>query len=351
MRFQSIPLLLVGMSMVISGAAKAAPALLPTGVPGIYAFPAPPAGFNPLTASDADLAAYGLPPRPSQFARNPAAYTAWAHAMASARMYVAPQIRLSLRRHGPVQATSRLKLGSNGVMTSTNWAGQEIDNSLGSYGSSSFGEVMGAWIVTAVQQAIGTCSGTDVSATWVGLDGTGTSKDVLQAGTEADAACSGGVTTRDYYPWFEWYPADTYEVTNFSTYPGQPVYVVVQAKSATSGVATFVDLESNQYTAVTITPPSGTKLIGNSVEWVEERPSNTKGVIGTLADYGQVWISSEITYQEDQIGTAAYEVAGAPGNTGTAYTLTMQTSAGVTISTSAPQGTAAQVIAVTGSAK
>jgi hypothetical protein len=160
-----------------------------------------------------------------------------------------------------------------------------------------------------------------------------------------------GTTTRDYYLWFEWYPGDQYEITNVPAYPGQPIYVLVHATSATAGIATFVDLESNAYTQVGITPPAGTSLKGDSVEWIEERPANTQNVVGTLADFGTVWMSSEIAYQLNQIGTASFEVAGAPGGSGIGYSLTMLNSAGQTLATPYPQGTSAQELMVEGPAK
>ncbi len=304
-----------------------------------------------LTASDADLATYGFPPRPYPFGRSQAAYNAWARGMASAKFRVQPDIRPTGRRHGPAMIVSQARLREAGVATSKNWSGQEIVNTLGAYGASSFGEITAQWAVSAVQQAVGTCSGTDVSATWVGIDGANNGKDVFQGGTEADAFCSGGATTRNYYPWFEWYPANEYEITNFASYPGQPIYVVMHATSATAGSAIYVDLETGAYTSVALTAPAGTKLIGNSAEWIEERPSNSKNVIGTLADFGAMWMSSEIVFEESQIGTAAYELPGAPGGSGTAYTLTMLDNNGNTIATSAPQGLSAQVVTVSGSAK
>jgi hypothetical protein len=40
------------------------PHVVPTNLPGVYAFAQPPAGFDPLAASRQDLEAWGYPPRP-----------------------------------------------------------------------------------------------------------------------------------------------------------------------------------------------------------------------------------------------------------------------------------------------
>jgi hypothetical protein len=125
----------------------------------------------------------------------------------------------------------------------------------------------------------------------------------------------------------------------------------MHATSATAGTAIYVDLESGAYTSVGLTAPAGTKLVGNSAEWVEERPANNNNVIGTLADYGMMWMSSELVFEQNQIGTANYETPGSPGGSGTAYTLTMVDNNGNIISTTAPQGGSAQAVTVTGSAK
>lgn len=351
MRYISALALGLGAAFCAPVTAHAAAQMIPTQYPGVFTLPAPPPDFDPLTASAADLDKFGFPPRPNPFGAHRAGYAAWAHAMSAARHYIAPQFRPTGNRLGPVQPAGHAHIGNASVQYSTNWAGQTIENSVGGFSASSFAEVIAQWDVSAVQQAIGTCSGTDVSASWVGLDGIGGSTDVMQAGTEADAKCAGGTTTRDYYLWFEWYPGDQYEITNVPAYPGQPIYVLVHATSATAGIATFVDLESNAYTQVGITPPAGTSLKGDSVEWIEERPANTQNVVGTLADFGTVWMSSEIAYQLNQIGTASFEVAGAPGGSGIGYSLTMLNSAGQTLATPYPQGTSAQELMVEGPAK
>jgi len=317
----------------------------------VFAYPAPPAGFKPLTASDDELARYGLPARPNPFGKNPTLYATWARAMKAARFRVEPQIRITDRRHVPAIGLAHATSRKAGELTSTNWAGQAILSNATSFGQSSYTKILSEWLVSAVQQAIGTCTSVDVSATWVGLDGTGGSSDVLQAGTEADAYCSRGVASANYYAWFEWYPANEYEITNFAVYPGAPVFVVLQATSATTGTATFVNLQSNQYTTVGLSAPSGTTLKGNSAEWIVERPSTgNNNVTGTLADYGMIWLSSEVAYLASELNTGNYDVPGAPGAGRTGYTLTMTDNYGQVLATPYPQGTSAEDLGVSGSA-
>ncbi len=50
--------------------------LIPTSLPGVFTYPAPPADFDPNTASPEELIKYGFPPRPGEKA-DPALRAAW----------------------------------------------------------------------------------------------------------------------------------------------------------------------------------------------------------------------------------------------------------------------------------
>ena len=63
----------------------------------IHVFSQPPAGFDPATATDAQLARYGFPPRPPG-ASNSAAYQAWLRAV-EGTTFVAPHPVCSNRTH------------------------------------------------------------------------------------------------------------------------------------------------------------------------------------------------------------------------------------------------------------
>lgn len=60
----------------------------PTTPPVVSSVPAPPKEFNPLTATDAQLAKYGLPPRPTPVGS--AQYKAWARAVTAAKTPISP---------------------------------------------------------------------------------------------------------------------------------------------------------------------------------------------------------------------------------------------------------------------
>ena len=65
-------------------AIRASAATVPTNIPGIHTYAEPPKGFNPVTATDVELATYGFPVRPDKQA-HPNEYTQWERHMKLAK--------------------------------------------------------------------------------------------------------------------------------------------------------------------------------------------------------------------------------------------------------------------------
>jgi len=315
----------------VANASQAASNQLPTNLPGATTAVAPPSGFDPLTASDEDLATYGFPPRPAQASP---AYAAWARAMKSSRERIFPQLEVT-----DIQNTvNRASANPNGRMTNTvgyssNWSGPVSFSGAKSYGTTSFYYIIGDYVVPIAEQAIGACTGSwDWSSQWVGIDGDGSS-DVLQAGIEADALCSGGVTTPYYSAWYEWYVSGCNPANNpcnevrisLPVTAGDDVFVEVWDTTSTQGYAYIVNENTNQYTQVGFKPPAGSggKLVGNSAEWVVERPT-VGGSLATLTNYTQDFFADSFAYT---FGSVLYD----PGTTSNTL-LDMQDSSGCVIS-------------------
>lgn len=149
------------------------PLLLPRPVPGV----------RPLTASNAQLAASGLPTRPP--ARDARAAEIWRTAIAHARHWVAPDPVCTSLRRAPADTTA--------------WAGHVVPNSF--YGRRSFGEVSAQWTQPAVRGDAAyprPTARTPIASFWIGIQG---SKDLIQAGADS-------VATRKprYRFWTEDYP-------------------------------------------------------------------------------------------------------------------------------------------------
>ncbi len=280
--------------LAISHSVSAAP--VETNIQGIATVEAPPAGFDALRASAADLNRYGLPSRPDAL-RAPAAYTAWTHIVGRAKQFMAPVLRPSGIQHVPMKrvygiapAVTSLATRNANADYSSNWSGIVDVGSITSYGPNSVFVTYGEWVVPIAQQAFGACTGgTDYSAIWMGIDGySKTSPDVFQGGTEADATCVRGINSASYYIWFEWYPNNAYEITNLPVGPGDVVAGVLEATSNTTGAFYVVNETTNTYTIVSLSAPAGYSLVGSSSEWIVELPSvnNTLGVLTNyIADF------------------------------------------------------------------
>jgi hypothetical protein len=307
---------------LFSAPADAAPLTGTTTIAG------PPAGFDAVHASDAALAAYALPPRPNA-TTEPGSYAKWARAMsAHTTRMLAPLVATSIY-HGPMHAGPAVRAAENpatgantAVYSSYNWSGSVVTNTLTSYNSSrSFYYLLSDYVIPTANNA--TCDGTwDYSSQWDGIDGWN-SGDVLQAGTEADAYCSGGSTSTYYSAWIEWYPYSESRISGFAVSPGDDMFVEVWNTSPIVGYAYLENINTGQTVEYQLTPPSGTSLIGNSAEWVVERPS-VGGGLATLSAYALDYMSGASAYNFK--GTAV-----APGGT-SGFLVDMLNNSGTVIS-------------------
>jgi hypothetical protein len=258
----------------------------PTNLPGVTTSAEPPAPFDALGASEAELNAYGFPPRPDQ-TRDAAGYETWSRALAAHPRRLAPTLQRTVIYHGPRVASARPATVDGA--TSSNWSGYAADTGARTWSNASFSTVAADFVVPAVTAR--TCDSTwEYSSVWVGIDGYA-SDDVLQAGVEADALCVGGYAETYYTPWYEWYPNASTRITNLAATPGQSFYIHVWATSPTAGHAYIQNLGSNQSVSLNFNAPSGTTLRGESAEWILESPS-VNGSLATLPLYGLDYFSA-----------------------------------------------------------
>lgn len=97
-------ILLCGLSLMGMPLETSVPAGTPTfqtNSEKVFTYSLPPSGFDPLTASDAELAKYGFPPRPDPQTA-PALYEQW-RTMVSAPRTPNPSIKSTNIYNGPVQ--------------------------------------------------------------------------------------------------------------------------------------------------------------------------------------------------------------------------------------------------------
>src|SRR5215472_1237333 len=139
-------------------------------------------------------------------------------------------------------------------------------------------------VVPYAEHPIGTCSGGWFwGSEWTGFDGWYTS-DVVQAGVEFDSYCGYPTFSQFYSAWYEWYPNGEVRISNFPITAGDDIYVEVWNTSATQAWLWMVNLNNDQVVEIGFNPPAGTSMVGNSAEWVVERP-NLGNSITTLTNY------------------------------------------------------------------
>lgn len=276
-----------------------------------FVYDVPPAGFDPLTASDVEIEQWGFPPRPST--SNAAAYTRWKGVAALAR--VTPQLTFTNIYQGPAGKVRLASATQNSVNTTSDvWSGDVLS---GADHTFSVNETLveGGWNIPSAAQAVGTCNSTwDYSSQWVGFDGYGSS-DVLQAGSEADADCSSTL----YSLWYEWYPNTETRVSSPAVRSGDFVEVQVWYTTASPyGHAYWADYRTGASASVGFNPPSGTTYEGNSAEWIVERPS-ISGSPTDLANYGAMTIVAPSA----RIGTTTYYSPSSAPSGATSYNVSM----------------------------
>jgi len=259
-----------------------------------YFNPAPPPGFDPVSASDADLRTYGFPPRPPLTS---AAYPSWIWIVSSAKTRVPnPAMwRTGVNHHPPLQpsATPGI-LGTN--YNSPNWSGLGVTGSSSNYFMNNDSTVTGTWSVPAIVSSLENCSYTPyIASIWVGFDGyvSPGNNDVLQAGINAVACQS--YPNPSYYAWYEWYTEGCYNGACYETEVNLPInqgdiiiITVTYYTSSPNGNAFIDDFTTGQYVSVSYNQPSGSSgsaYAVTSAEWIVERPE-TGGTLDNLTDYG-----------------------------------------------------------------
>jgi hypothetical protein len=195
-----------------------------------------------------------------------------------------------------------------------NWSGFVNTNTLTKYNSkSSFYTVYSAFNVPWVSQASDTCDGGwDWEVSWNGIDGNQDQNALLQGGSSSEAYCSGGSHSYEYYAWIEWWPS--YDILEeFYVNPGDDMYVATYDTSATQGYVYLADVTQGIYSTYGIQPKPGQPgLIGNSAEYIVERPCCLSGNYYPLPNYvSDFWAESEAyTFTGIDKGTPVY-----PGST------------------------------------
>lgn len=302
----------------------------PTAIPGISAFVPVSPQLDTSHMSQSQLIQYGLasPPKSERFPKD---YQTWQRLVQAATHRIVPQLKSGNMYVGPAKRLSTaIPINRNGPTSSTtdNWSGIVINDANNPFNQSS-ADVWGAFTIPQThdlpQNPCRNAPEFPHAAYWVGIDGFG-GNDVLQAGASTDTLCSplmGGITSTFRYFWIEWYPNPAIGVTNMPVSPGDVVVVEVFAQESEGlYVLTLYDETSGMSVALKMTPPSGTSLQGNSVEWIAERPT-VDNALTSLTNFGTIDWTGLFASATSQSGTTTVYTPSSPP-TGTTFAVTMK---------------------------
>jgi Peptidase A4 family len=246
---------------------------------GIRLFTPPPAGFDPVRASDSELLAHGYPARPDS-QQQPELHRHWTEMWSRPMTVITPQF--DVMPEGP--GGRRLRYANT---VGTGWAGM-------SHAVPAGGDpvtfVTGQWTVPAVVPPQGD-HGLSACATWIGIDGIGgASPDIVQTGTTQQIAYGGSQET---FAWFEWYPAAACTISNLAVSPGDVMYGLISVYTSTEvavylGNMTTSKLVSFMKDATPEDPP----VTGASAEWILECPQLKTDIFTILTKFGDVYFDS-----------------------------------------------------------
>jgi len=228
----------------------------------------PAAGFDPLSATDDQLTANGLPPRPT----NPTDLATWTR-------FVTGQVHQDSTGCG-VQAPTAPDGTARPVVSATGrasgfWGGNVVDSNI-------YEDAYGSWHVPKA----GAPANADArSFSWVGIgSGSSSTNLLLQGGSASDYFAIGGAA---YSLWWEWYPGhtsiDVDNLVNYNDLVSVHVHFVPH-----SGYVTITDQTTGF--SHTYTHTSSVMVPDNTAEWIVERPQ-----LGSSGHYWRDYLSKSTT--------------------------------------------------------
>jgi len=286
-------------------AIRASAANVPTNIPGIYAYAAPPKGFNPLTATEVELATYGFPPRPDKQVA-PDQYAQWERAMKRAKIRWNGELKpLPGGGHGMIPSGSSAlpaalqpeTSGPKQILT-VNASGVIVASGQKKFTKNSINVAGAEIVVPTVQGPFDTTScpadGYVISA--VGIDGYFDNGDAydpaLEAGVGEVAPCTGSNYYAAIVGWQSSY------VAAFDVNPGDVVYAEAETQGGSNSAVSLQDLTTGSYFVVSV-DTSG--MVGATANWIVERLCCNDSVWFPLANTVNVAFGNSYAEKEDDL--------------------------------------------------
>ena len=287
----AIAVFLLAATLTVSGHAQSAidqtylgAGTVSTNIAAVHAYPDPPQGFNPLTATDQELASYGFPTRPDRQA-SPDHYASWARAMAAAKIRwhgsLTPMNTSEHRRQPTITPSRELvpaQVSAGPVQWSNvNAAGVILNNTAKTFGKSSFNDIWTTITVPVVQTPFDNterCTASDyISVSYAGFDGglyyaeTPFFYPGELAGVVEYVACTTG--QKYYYATVGW--SEIFYAA-FPVNPGDVFYTEIHAFGGCNNGSAFVeDLTTLAYNSYSISNPCVMPQVGKTANWVVDR--------------------------------------------------------------------------------
>jgi hypothetical protein len=259
-------------------------------LPGSFAatvYAGAPDGFDPTTASDEELQAYGYPRRPDP--NDKKAYGMWQRAVGTTRI-AAELVPNPGRFHRPNQRLATVSAVKNTTkVLSGNWSGYSLVG-----GSPVFDAVVGFWVVPNIDSQFKSFTG--YSSMWVGIDGNCKCNDLIQDGTEQEWV--NGLAK--YSAWIEFIPESEIVIPNFPVFPGDMIYATSSAgikDGVITGFYFMANYNTNLSVSASIALPEGATFSGQSAEWIVERTDVNGSFDNPLPYYAYAYMDDAWAYR------------------------------------------------------
>jgi hypothetical protein len=251
----------------------------------VSAFALPPAGFDPRSASSAELRRYGIPRRPDAATR-PELAALWDKIFSRKLTYIAPTFRPLKELVPGVKSRGSIRQAAVAPISLPFWSGGVVHAASGQ----AFTWVLGQWNVPDVQPPpTNTGQGEFYSFAWIGIDG---NADVTQMGTIQYATSDGqGNVSRSCYAVYEWFPNDWTTISNFPVNFGDTMIGLICLDSTTEASANLVNVTTGHHVSFPFSAPGSITSLENQIEWIMEHPGVT-GESPQLPNFGEIYFDS-----------------------------------------------------------
>ena len=260
-----------------------------------FPYPEPGSGFDPMTASNAELASFGLPERPSA-ATAPEYYQFWQEMLRPPNTFVAPvfptveELIEGMGKHPLAERAFHARMASqfHHCRSSRNWSGAYITPMPR---PNRFMQVVGAWTVPGLEVPRVPPSGTDrnneeyQSSTWIGVGGQRSYNTLPQIGTHQLLTVRNGQVTASFEAWWQWWIKNrpvhhiSIPIKNFEVRVDDEILASLTVEAPWPGEVRFNIKNRRTGTLVTFKAqsPADIPRLGSTAEWIHERRTKPSG--------------------------------------------------------------------------